>query len=196
MVSDTKNENTALVMIDWQCGFAEFATKLGGRNNLTAETQAANLLLHWREKQWPIIHIRHDSTQADSVFRPGNPGNDLLEFAKPFGNEPLYVKAVNSCFVGTTLEADLRDRNIHKLVLTGVSSDHCLNTTARMGANLGFEIVIPEDATYSFPRTDSYGNAHSAELVHDIALASLSGEFATITNTAEILKAELKSSES
>lgn len=177
---------TALIMIDWQKGFADLGY-WGNRNNPAAEENGATLLAHWRENGWPVIHVRHDSTTPQSRLHPDHPGHAFIEFALPDGDEPVYGKSVNSAFIGTTLEADLRARGIDAIVVCGISTDHCVNTTTRMGGNLGFDVTIAADACFTFERKLPDGRVFAADLVHDVALASLNGEFASVKSVAQII---------
>lgn len=175
-----------LIFIDWQKAFRDSAF-WGPRNNPDAEGNAARLLAHWRQMGWPVKHVRHDSTQDGSPLKPGEPGNLLEEFAMPAAGEPVYAKSVNSAFIGTTLEQDLRRQDIAELVFSGVTTDHCVNTTVRMAANLGFSATLAADACYTFSRQGSDGGELSAELVHEVHIASLNGEFCRITTTQQII---------
>lgn len=175
-----------LLLIDWQKGFRDRAC-WGPRNNPDAEQNAARLLEHWREKGWPVIHVRHDSAEAESVLRPGQAGNEIEDFVAPRPGEPVYGKSVNSAFIGTSLEADLRAGGIEELVCSGVSSDHCVNTTVRMAGNLGFEATIVADACYAFERRTPDGRKVDAQAIHDAHLASLRDEFARVADTAQVI---------
>lgn len=175
-----------LLLIDWQKGFRDRAY-WGPRNNPDAEQNAARLLAHWREKGWPVIHVRHDSVEPKSVLRPGLPGNELEDFVAPRPGEPVYSKSVNAAFIGTTLEADLRAEGIGELVVSGVSSDHCVNTTVRMAANLGFDVTVVADACYAFERRAPDGRKLDAQTIHDAHLASLRDEFARLSSTAQVM---------
>jgi nicotinamidase-related amidase len=180
--------NACLIMIDWQLGFRD-PNYWGPRNNPEAEKNAEKLLVYWRAKGWPVIHIRHASTEAKSVLRRGRPGFEFEPFARPQGQEPIYEKHVNSAFIGTSLEADLKARGLFDLVFTGITSDHCVSTSVRMAANLGFRPRIVTDATYTFAQRLPDGTAISAETIHQAHLASLYGEFAQVVMTRELLGA-------
>jgi nicotinamidase-related amidase len=179
-------ERSCLILIDWQLGFRDLEY-WGPRNNRQAEKNAARLLEHWRGNGWPVSHVAHASTQENSVLRPGHPGHEFEDFAQPRDGEPVYMKSVNSAFIGTSLEHDLRARNLLDLVFCGVSSDHCVSTSVRMAANLGFRPTLVADACYAFERVTPDGRTISAEAVHDAHIASLSGEFAQITTTEGLL---------
>ncbi|GAC1393902.1 MAG: cysteine hydrolase family protein [Vulcanimicrobiaceae bacterium] len=176
----------ALLVIDVQQGFDH--PKWGRRNNPRAEENIALLLSAWRTTRRPIFHVRHLSTQSGSVFEPGKPGSQIKEIVSPLESEPVIIKHVNSAFIGTDLEPQLRERHISELVVTGLTTDHCVSTTTRMAANLDFEVSLVADATATFERIGPDGLAYSADQIHDIHLASLHGEFATIVNTAEMLR--------
>lgn len=177
---------TALILIDWQQGFDDLAY-WGERNNPDAETNGAKLLAHWRAQGWPVFHAKHDSTEPQSRLHPDHPGNAFKPGFKPRDGEPVYGKNVNSALIGTELEADLRAQGISKLVLCGITTDHCVNTTTRMAANLGFEAIIATDACATFDRSLPDGRIFPATLVHDVALASLNGEFAAVKTVDDII---------
>ncbi|MGB8266049.1 MAG: cysteine hydrolase family protein [Candidatus Velthaea sp.] len=184
--------NTALIVIDVQVGFDD--SGWGRRNNPHAEQRIADLLAAWRSRHWPLFHVRHLSLTPGSVFAERQAGSAIKASVAPVGDEPVVLKHVNSAFIGTTLEADLRARGISDLVIVGLTTDHCVSTSIRMAANLGFNVRCVSDATATFERTGVFGKRYDAHEVHDVTLASLSGEFAMITDTAGILTA-LRSTE-
>lgn len=175
-----------LLLIDFQKAFEDIALSLP-RNNPDAEKNAARLLRHWRERGWPVLHVAHDSTESGSLFRPDLPGNAFMDFAEPRENEPVIRKAVNSAFIGTDLASRLDALGRPRIVIAGISTDHCVSTTARMAGNLGFEAVLAADAIFTFQRTAPGGRVISAEDVHQVNLASLADEFAGVTTTAAVL---------
>lgn len=178
-----------LLLIDWQKGFETLSGKVH-RNNPEAEANVMRLLEAWREARRPVIHVRHDSIEADSPFRPGEPGNEPMSFAVERDGEPVVRKAVNSAFIGTGLAAMLNDLGRPDVVVAGVSTDHCVSTTVRMGANLGYRMRLAADACYTFTRDDPQGGAPiPAEDVHRVAIASLAGEFARIEASAVLVAA-------
>lgn len=179
--------NAVLVIVDVQKGFDH--PRWGKRNNPQAEANIALLLAAWREEGRPVVHVRHDSVEPDSPLRPSQPGNQFKLEVEPRAGERIESKQVNSAFIGTSLKAYLRQNHFETVVLVGLTTDHCVSTSARMAGNLGFSPIVIADATATFNRVGYDGQEFSAETVHACALASLHGEFARVMNTAELLKA-------
>ena len=179
---------TALVVIDVQRGFDAIEAAGHRRNNPDAIRRIADLLAHFRAVGAPVIHIRHASREAESVFRPERPGYAVKEEARERPAEPVIVKHVNSSFIGTDLESRLRAAGITALVICGATTNHCVETTARMAGNLGFDAKLVRDATWTFDRTGPDGDHHPAAEVHAMTLANLSGEFAEIVTAADVVR--------
>lgn len=179
------NTPAALLLIDVQQGLDDPCW--GARNNPDAEQHIRTLLAAWRQAGWPVLHVQHLSQDPGSPLRPESPGNALKPEALPQEGEPLFQKTVNSAFIGTPLEAHLRRKGIHRLVVVGLTTDHCVSTTVRMAANLGFEVVVVSDATATFERTGPDGVHYPAEQMHRLALASLHGEFARVLPVQDVL---------
>jgi len=177
--------DAALLLIDIQQGLDE--PRYGVRNNPDFERNVAALLAAWRRSRRPVLHVQHMSVTPGSPLRPGLPGNALKPEALPVPGEPLFPKSVNSAFIGTGLEAHLRAHGIGTVVMIGLTTDHCVSTTARMAANLGFTTVVVSDGTATHGRRGPDGERFSAEQIHRAELASLHGEFATVRTTADLL---------
>jgi nicotinamidase-related amidase len=176
-----------LIVIDVQKGFDD--PVWGRRNNPDAEGNIGLLLDAWRRTGRPVIHVRHDSTNALSPLRPGRPGNDLKEIVRPVRGEPVLGKEVNSAFIGTDLEQRLRRSGSDAVVLVGLTTNHCVSTTARMAANLGFDVRVVCDATATFDMQSPFGTLVSADVMHEIGLTELHREFATIVDTEAAIAA-------
>jgi nicotinamidase-related amidase len=179
--------NTALILIDVQQGFLD--PRWGQRNHPAAEERIAELLAAWRAARRPIVHVRHASQSPNGAFRAGSPGFAFKPQAQPLDGETVITKEVNSGFIGTNLERHLREAGIDTVVLCGLTTDHCVSTTARMAGNLGFTTVVVEDACATHERSGPDGRHFTAEEMHATALASLHGEFARIAATAGVLAA-------
>ena len=179
------NEQMALVVIDVQEGIDD--PWYGQRNNPQAEDNIGQLLAHWRNRQWPVIHVHHSSTHPDSPLHPDHPGHAVKAVAEPLQGEARFSKSVNSAFIGTGLEDHLREQGLNQLVVAGLTTDHCVSTSVRMAANLGYEITLAGDATATHDRTGPDGVHYNADQMHAINLASLHGEFCQVRTTDTIL---------
>lgn len=179
--------DAVLLVVDVQQGFDGYNESLH-RNNAALERNIARLLDTWRATGRPIIYVQHVSRLPNSPLRPNQPGVEIKSEIRPQPGEPVVRKSVNSAFIGTTLEADLRAAGRGTLVLTGMQTNLCVSTTARMAGNLGFDTYVVSDATATFDNTGPDGRLFPAQLLHDVALADLNGEFATVLDTDGVLK--------
>ena len=179
------SSNTALLLIDVQQGLDH--PRWGARNNPDAERRIADLLAAWRAAGRPIIHVQHLSLEPHSPLRENEPGHVFKVEAQPMTGEPVFRKHVNSAFIGTDLEGHLHANGVESLVVVGLTTDHCVSTTVRMAANLGFTATVVEDATATFERFGPDGAHYTADVMHRVALASLHGEFATVRSAHELL---------
>lgn len=177
--------NPALIIIDVQEGIDDPA--LGRRNNPAAEANIARLLAAWRASGRPIFHVQHMSTEPDSPLRPERPGNAIKSIVAPQGDEPLLRKTVNNAFVGTDLADRLHAAGIQAVVIVGLTTEHCVSTTARMASDLGFRTIVVADATAAHEHRGFDGVVYSAETVHTLSLVTLQDEFATILTTDQVL---------
>ena len=178
-------DRLALVVVDVQAGFAD--PSWGRRDNPAWEDNVARLLQRWRERGRPVVLVRHDSREPGSTLAPGQPGNALLpDVDGP--HDLLVVKHVNSSFHGTPdLDAWLRERGLGGLVVAGITTNHCCETTARVGGNLGHTVLFALDATCTFDRTGPDGTVVPAEELARVTATNLHGEFATVVSTAQLL---------
>ena len=176
----------ALLIIDVQQGLDD--PKLGQRNNPGAEANMSALLQAFRARGLPVIHVCHDSTEPDSPLRPELPGNAFKEEVLPRAGEPVLRKQVNSAFIGTDLEAQLRAGGIGALVIVGLTTDHCVSASTRMASDLGFDVTLVADATAAFERRGFDDEYYSGDTIHRVNLVSLDGEFCRVCSTAQLLQ--------
>ena len=175
----------ALLVVDVQRGFDE--PVWGPRNNPRCEENVAALIDAWRRRGAPVVFVRHDSVTPASPLRPGQPGN---EFKDVVSGEPdlLVAKSVNSAFLGDPpLDDWLREHGIDAVAVCGIQTNHCCETTARMGGNLGYDVRFALDATHTFDLAAPDGTVFPAETVAQMTAANLHGEFATVVRTADLL---------
>ncbi len=178
------DKNTALIVIDVQQGLTEerFGKRFGG----DVEGNLLRLLDAWRARAMPIYHVQHSSVEPQSPLRPELPGFAFKAGFEPKNGEPHIVKQVNSAFIGTNLESQLRGANIETLVLGGLTTNHCVSTSTRIAGNLGFETFLVKDGVAAFAG-ELDGEIISAELIHKVSLANLNKEFATLIDTESLL---------
>lgn len=179
---------TALLLIDLQLGLQEVDYYGEERSNPQAEANCQKILEAFRAKDLPRFHIQHCSTNPESPLHPTKKGNAFNPLTEPKADEPVIKKNVNSAFIGTDLESQLKDNGITDVVIVGLTTEHCVSTSTRMASNLGFNATLISDATAAFNKTGVNGEKYSATLVHNAALANLNEEFATIKDTAFFLK--------
>jgi nicotinamidase-related amidase len=175
----------ALIVVDVQHGFAD--PRWGRRNNPACEANIAALLRTWRRRGHPVVLVRHDSTEPGSPLAAGTPGNELQDFVR--GDADLLVtKTVNSSFHGTPSLADWLDHEgIRSIYVCGITTNHCCETTARVGGNLGYDVHFVLDATCTFDRLSPEGELVSADELARVTATNLHGEFATVVGTAVVL---------
>ena len=100
----------------------------------------------------------------------------------------LVTKQVNSAFYGDPdLNSWLQERGIGSIAVCGITTNHCVETTARMGANLGYDVLFALDATHTFDRTGPDGERLTADELARATATSLHGEFAAVVNTKDLL---------
>lgn len=179
--------NTVLMIVDLQQAIDD--RRWGPRNNPGAEANIAALLGAWRAARMPVVHIRHDSIERGSPYRPDRPGNAFKPEAMPAPGETVVAKETNSAFIGTALEAELDRHGATDLVIAGVLTSNSLEATARHGGDLGYRVFVPADACFAVDRRDLTGRLWPAEDVHQLALANMHGEYAEVTTTERVIAA-------
>ena len=184
----TELDRTALVVVDVQRAFDD-AGYWGRRNNPGCEANIAALLAAWRAARRPVVFVRHDSTEDDSPFTPGQRGNEL---APMLTGEPdlLVVKGVNSAFHGEPdLAGWLRAEGIERIAVCGIQTNMCCETTARVAANVGFDMEFVLDATYTFDLPAHDGGTISADELSRVTASNLDPEFGHVVTTREAVAA-------
>ncbi len=176
---------TALLVIDVQAGFDD--PRWGPRNNPACEANVAALIEAWRSAGRPVVVVRHDSMSPGSPLRPNQPGNDLKPVVS--GDPDLLVtKHVNSAFYGEPdLHVWLQDRGATGVAITGIQTNMCCETTARMAGNLGYDTLFVLDATATFDMTAHDGGTIAADELARVTATNLQDEFADVVMTADLL---------
>ncbi len=159
------------------------------RWNGAVDRNGQAILGAWRARGLPIIHVKHDSVAPGSTLAPGQPGNAFRPGFEPHDGEPVVAKSVNSAFIGTDLDLRLKRLGIRNVVVFGITTDMCVSTTVRTGANLGYDMILVEDACDCFDLPDGQGGTIPARTSHQVHVATLGFEFAKVVTTEEMLAA-------
>ena len=180
--------DAALLLIDVQVGVDDL-THWGGvngrRNNPEAETTMLNLLSKWRQQGLPVAFTRHDSVEDRSPLKLNLPSGDLKPGFSIADGDISIIKNVNSGFVGTSLHEEFRDRGITRLVIVGFFTNMCVETTVRMAGNMGYDTYLVPEGCATTNRIGPDGVDRDPELVHDMTVANLHGEFCTTLSPAD-----------
>ena len=180
------DDHTALIVVDAQQGFDQVEW-WGPRNNADCDQNIAALVNEWHRLSRPVVFVQHNSSNPLSPLHPSNPGHALKSYMS--GTPDLLVqKTVNSSFHGTPdLDSWLRENAISTIVICGITTNHCCETTARIGGNLGYTVYFAVAATHTFDRTDLEGGMISAAELSRVTAINLHDEFATVVLSQELL---------
>jgi nicotinamidase-related amidase len=159
-----------------------------------AAANAATLLARARRDGIPVVHIRHEALSAEApFFRPGSEGARIDDRVAPLPDETVILKHRPNSFHRTDLDAHLRGAGITRLIVAGAMSQMCIDATTRAAVDLGYEVIVAEDA--SAARALSLGDlAVPAASVHAAFMAALSGTYATVTQTQSLLSGAARGS--
>jgi nicotinamidase-related amidase len=181
---------TALLLIDVQVGvdvLSHWGGSNGRRNNPDAEAKMSQLLATWRNAKLQVAFTRHDSRESASPLKFSLPTGAQKPGFEPAAGEIVVEKDVNSGFIGTDLEIQLRRAKISRLAIVGFFTNFCVETTTRMAGNLGFDTYLIEDCCSASNRIGPDGVDRDPELVHAMTVANLHGEFCTAIKLADAL---------
>jgi nicotinamidase-related amidase len=178
------------LLIDVQVGvdvLSHWGGPTGRRNNPDAESKMLQLLDAWRAAKLQVAFTRHDSREAASPLKFSLPTGAQKPGFEPVAGEIVVEKDVNSGFIGTDLEVQLRRAGISRLVIVGFFTNFCVETTTRMAGNLGFDTYLVEDCCSASNRVGPDGTDRDPELVHAMTVANLHGEFCTAISCVDAL---------
>ncbi len=184
------DDTTALLLIDVQKGVDDHMYYGGPNaraNNPNARHLIKEILDAWRASGRPVAFTRHDSIEKQSPLKLSLTTGEQLPGLEILDHEIQVSKSVNSGFVGTPLELSLRRKGIQRLVVVGFFTNYCVETTVRMAGNMGFDTYLVHDACSTVTNTGFDGTEYEPELVHDMSIASLHGEFCTAICASDAL---------
>jgi len=172
----------ALILIDLQQDYFE-----GGAYPLVhpdpALSEARKVLDAFRSRKLPVMHIRHESIRPGATFfLPGTPGAEIHPLVAPEGNEPVLTKHYPNAFRGTALSEWLAEGAIRHLVIVGMMTHMCVDSTVRAAFDEGYRVTVLGDATATRPI-----DPVPAEWVQQAFLGSWQGTFADVITTERFL---------
>jgi nicotinamidase-related amidase len=177
--------DAVLLPIDMQKGFDH--SSWPKRWNASVDKNGLAILAAWREAKRPIIHVQHNSVMTGSTLNPDNVGNQFRPGFEPKQGECHITKSVNSAFIGTELDLLLRRLGAKSVVTFGISTDMCVSTTVRMGANMGWPMILIEDACDCTEQKANDGSLISARQMHEAHIATLRAEFCQVQTANELI---------
>lgn len=184
------DERTALLLIDVQKGVDDtlyYGGPSGRVNNPEAKVNIRKALQTWREKGGKVAFTQHDSIEDGSPLKLSLESGQQLDGMEIGPDDIAVSKSVNSGFIGTSLELDLRRSGIQRLCVVGFFTNVCVETTVRMAGNMGFDTYLVHDACSTMNSIGLDGTDYDPELVHNMAIAGLHGEFCTAITTQDAL---------
>lgn len=175
-------KKSALVIIDVQNDYFP-----GGVNELTDVVKAGEncrkALDFFRNQNLPVFFIQHvNDAPQPTFFAPGSRGVEIYDKIKPQTGESVIVKHAPSSFYGTSLAAELEEKGITHLVIVGMMTHMCVDTTVRAAKDYGYEMTVLSDACATKPACWN-GEEVPAEQVQNVYMASLAEGFAQVVTT-------------
>lgn len=177
---------TALILVDIQNDYFP-AGKWEVEGMQAAAENAARLLRYARRHDLTVVHVRHESLLEDPpFFKKGSTGALIHSLVAPHEGELVILKHRPNSFQGTDLRQILEERDISRLMICGAMSQMCIDATSRAACDLGYDVVIAEDACAA--RAQEFnGVAVPASQVHATIMSALAMAYGDVQKTAEIL---------
>lgn len=178
-------QQSALLVIDIQDSF-KVLPRWPRRNNLNFEKNVTRLMDAYRNAGLPVIYFLH--FDDDPGFERDNPNKKLQDFLKPRPNEPILEKGTRNSFTSTDLSSLLLQLGVRRLAITGIQTEQCCETTARVAGDLGYAVDFVTEATLTFPisNLDKPGEELDTEAIVERTEYALRGRFARIVTVAQL----------
>jgi nicotinamidase-related amidase len=184
-------QQSALLVIDAQDSF-KAGPRWQRRNNPDFEKNVSRLVDSYRSAGLPVLFFL--DSDDDEEFKPGSPYFKLMNFIKPEQSELVIIKTSRNCFTSTNLVDILSAANVKRVVVSGIKTEQCCETTARVASDLGYEVDFITEATLTFPIPHpEKGEEMSAEEVVRSTEYAVRNRFAHIMSVAGLIE-ELKGS--
>lgn len=175
---------TALLVIDVQDSFRQMP--YWDDSGFEDYLQRLNHLIdHARNQGWPVIHILHE--RENSPFDPTGPLVRTMTGVDRQEGDPEFRKRVHNALTDSGLHQWLQERDVEQLVIAGLRTEQCCETTARVASDLGYKVVFVTDATHTFTmRHKASGTVFDADTIKQKTELVLEDRFARITTVADI----------
>src|SRR5437773_2461181 len=178
-------ERSALLVVDAQDSF-KVGPRWERRSNGDFERHVDALIRAWRDASLPVIFIMH--TDPDEGFQTTSPHFRLMDFIRRRDDEPLLIKNTRNSFTSTDLQRRLTALGVTRVVISGISTEQCCETTTRVAADLGYDADFVTEATCTFPIVNSEtGEELSTADVIQRTEFVLRGRFARIARVRELV---------
>ena len=181
---------TALILIDFQNDyFSSFdSAKFALSNTEAAANQGAKLLAAFRERNLPVVHVRHEFRDNDApFFLPGSEGAKIHKSVTEITGEPVVLKHQINSFRDTNLKAVLDGQDVENVVIVGAMTHMCVDAVTRAAKDLGYNCAIAHDACATLD-LEFNGVKVPAEHVHAAFMAALNFAYAEVTSADELIK--------
>lgn len=180
-------EQSALLVIDAQDSF-KVGPRWAKRNNIGFEKNVTALVDAYRAAHLPVVYFLH--TDNDEAFGKDSPAFKLMDFLKPRKDEPVMVKNTRNCFTSTTLQPYLIEKGVRRVSITGIQTEQCCETTARIAADLGYAVDFVTEATMTFPipNWDRPGEELGVDAIRERTEYALRRRFARITTVNQLTR--------
>jgi nicotinamidase-related amidase len=178
-------KKTALIVVDFQ--YEYFDGKMKIPDGLKALKEAKKLVDFAHKKGMTVVFVRHEGPADGPLFAKGSHFADFHKDLSPANGDLVITKATPSSFVGTDLDAQLKKLGISDLIVTGLMTHMCVSSTARDAVPLGYQVIIPEDATATRDLATWDGKVIDHNDLQRAALAGVADVFAEIKTTQQVL---------
>ncbi|NAW85736.1 isochorismatase family protein [Photobacterium halotolerans] len=176
--------NMVLLYIDFQNEYTDGKLKLGENGSLALD-KAKTLLDIARDKSTPVFHVLHKASSASPVFNCESKMSDVIQLVKPSEDEQIVHKTLPNSFFNTELEELIRLTGRKQIIVAGFMSHMCVTATTIKAVELGYDVIVCEDACATRSLPDQNNNELDGKLVHDVSIAALSDRYATIMKLSD-----------
>jgi nicotinamidase-related amidase len=184
----TNPPKSALLVIDIQESFRADPESWAERSNSSFEKNVTRLIAKFRQSGEPIIFVLHQNWTPGSPFHPDSPHCRFMDWIRPERNDIVLRKTTRSVFASTELARRLTQLGVTRLIITGIQTEQCCETTTRDAGGRGYQVDFVTDATLTFPIKHWAGGPDLPveEIIRRTEYA-LAGRFARISQTQELL---------